>query len=225
MPGYRRFQISIHTPRVGSDRKLFDCLIDTCRHFNPHSPCGERLAILVNLAENFQFQSTLPVWGATMPFIRRGKRNADFNPHSPCGERPAGQPRPAYIRRNFNPHSPCGERQGHERAGSTARNISIHTPRVGSDHGITWAMSSALLFQSTLPVWGATVEKLRLAYRKGISIHTPRVGSDHPACFPHIQGFLFQSTLPVWGATCKNRDWSRICNMISIHTPRVGSDS
>ena len=80
-------------------------------------------------------------------------------------------------------------------------------------------------FQSTLPVWGATMylhgvmSTLRISihaprvgsdtykvYWDGtayISIHAPRVGSDgHPAkkttCL-----WLFQSTLPVWGATPK----------------------
>ena len=34
------------------------------------------------------------------------------------------------------------------------------------------------LFQSTLPVWGATSEFKRTLAIEGISIHAPRVGSD-----------------------------------------------
>ena len=34
--------------------------------------------------------------------------------------------------------------------------ISIHAPRVGGDPGIAGNASSALPFQSTPPVWGAT---------------------------------------------------------------------
>ncbi len=34
--------------------------------FNPRSPCGERLAIIVTTALVNKFQSTLPVWGATL---------------------------------------------------------------------------------------------------------------------------------------------------------------
>ena len=34
------------------------------------------------------------------------------------------------------------------------------------------------LFQSTLPVWGATCDELEEIAKKGISIHAPRMGSD-----------------------------------------------
>ena len=80
---------------------------------------------------------------------------------------------------NFNPRSPCGERHP----------SSTYTPIPGS------------LFQSTLPVWGATGSDRGVAIRYGISIHAPRVGSDP-------------------------RPGSGRCNSfdISIHAPRVGSD-
>ena len=65
-PGSVGPDISIHAPRVGSDR-------DQCRHgdggskhFNPRSPCGERL--LFQPAES--------------------DISHHFNPRSPCGERP-----------------------------------------------------------------------------------------------------------------------------------------
>ena len=56
---------------------------------------------------------------------------------------------------NFNPHSPCGER-----------------PR---RHAFLYAIA---LFQSTLPVWGATAQQALPIDQSVISIHTPRVGSD-----------------------------------------------
>ena len=77
-----------------------------------------------------------------------------FNPRSPCGERPhdpSRRPAP----QNFNPRSPCGERQV----------AYIANPNLSS-------------FQSTLPVWGATVPALETLVRNIISIHAPRVGSD-----------------------------------------------
>ena len=80
------FLISIHAPRVGSDRRDTD-LLRNLRDFNPRSPCGERhrLRILLWGGDDFnprspcgerqvsadadpyyaEFQSTLPVWGAT----------------------------------------------------------------------------------------------------------------------------------------------------------------
>ena len=102
--------ISIHAPRVGSDRlqQLAMCWPE-------------------------KFQSTLPVWGATSQLLPRIVCRRDFNPRSPCGERRA---RPAVraavgiisihaprggrdtffsIRTislsHFNPRSPWGERQ------------------------------------------------------------------------------------------------------------------
>ncbi len=60
----------------------------------------------------------------------------------------------------FNPRSPCGERR-----------VNVLDANVIS------------VFQSTLPVWGATT-LLRYVMRSEV---------------------LFQSTLPVWGATCPNR--------------------
>ena len=78
--------------------------------------------------------------------------------------------------------------------------ISIHAPRVGSDPPEAAAEDESPLFQSTLPVWGATSTLLGRAKRR-----------------------LFQSTLPVWGAT-RFDVASGVFIQISIHAPRVGSD-
>ena len=79
--------ISIHAPRVGSD--------DVSN---------------IPYEREWQFQSTLPVWGATALRSWREDVHSDFNPRSPCGERP---------------HSGGAQGQGGL--------ISIHAPRVGSD--------------------------------------------------------------------------------------------
>ena len=55
-------------------------------------------------------------------------------------------------------------------------------------------------FQSTLPVWGATLALALIPAVGYISIHAPRVGSDTGTRMP-------EEELP-----------------ISIHAPRVGSD-
>ena len=102
------------------------------------------------------------------------------------------------------------------------RTISIHAPRVGSDliSGLpegfnvyfnprspcgerrcaTMEASATVIFQSTLPVWGATIGDTVLYATENISIHAPRVGSD-----------IFRNNLDFNFA-------------ISIHAPRVGSD-
>ena len=57
------------------------------------------------------------------------------------------------------------------------------------------------LFQSTLPVWGATDALVLVDLAGWVSIHAPRVGSDSVKSCILIVRSGFQSTLPVWGAT------------------------
>ena len=84
----------------------------------------------------------------------------------------------AALRIYFNPRAPCGAR-----------------------HLTLWRPSYITLFQSTRPVWGATVT----------------------CCANHPIITLFQSTRPVWGATLKRRLLDGR-TFISIHAPRVGRD-
>ena len=126
-----QFAISIHAPRAGSDQP-HNIHRQGETHFNPRSPCGERLVLdrVVELA-------------------------ADISSHAPR----AGSDRDL---------QPVGQRHG----------ISIHAPRAGSDTVESLPAVGTALFQSTLPVRGATLTKIR----------------------PSMT-FLFQSTLPVRGAT------------------------
>ena len=123
--------ISIHAPRGGSDSR-------------PCKSCAHRL---------------------------------DFNPRSPWGERLGdylGYP----TKIDFNPRSPWGERPVQYSVNVAENNISIHAPRGGSDDGgfldggflddfnprSPWgerhqpcrSNGASALFQSTLPVGGAT---------------------------------------------------------------------
>ena len=81
--------ISIHTPLAGSDGSTAPCVARrkyfnphspcgerrvvrsetrrTMMYFNPHSPCGERLGAFEWNNTMFEFQSTLPLRGATRP--------------------------------------------------------------------------------------------------------------------------------------------------------------
>ena len=168
-------EISIHAPRVGSDSRQMH-RTQHCLDFNPRSPCGERHCDQESRKSRAPFQSTLPVWGATMyrcflpgvagisihaPRVGSDLRGllprcarrisihaprvgsdpsqtpstmaqTNFNPRSPCGERPC-RFQASLCQRNFNPRSPCGERP--------------------DEYEILTDMP---LFQSTLPVWGAT---------------------------------------------------------------------
>ena len=82
------YQISIHAPRGGSDRNplqrsdVYGQFQSTLPvggatqqasqpnnpnlYFNPRSPWGERLEVVVDMAGLLKFQSTLPVGGATV---------------------------------------------------------------------------------------------------------------------------------------------------------------
>ena len=123
-----------------------------------------------------KFQSTLPVWGATTE-SDADIWDADISIHAP---RVGSDPVPrgvGWSGGNFNPRSPCGERPA-------SGKLSI----------------KLLTFQSTLPVWGATCSVLSLFSQE-----------------------IFQSTLPVWGATGR-RPPAGSSVWISIHAPRVGSD-
>ena len=78
--------------------------------------------------------------------------------------------------------------------------ISIHAPREGSDPRFFHCRGQQFLFQSTLPVRGATLSSFPGHSGHRISIHAPREGSDYPR---------------------RKQDAQR---RISIHAPREGSD-
>ena len=195
------WEISIHAPRVGSDWKRY-CRNQVKRwHFNPRSPCGERRCAMSLQSRHAVFQSTLPVWGATTTLSPLRLDFAVFQSTLPVW----GATLKA-VKSSIPPIS-----------------ISIHAPRVGSDLispiGLPYPdnfnprspcgerllmfipLFTQYKFQSTLPVWGATKRNRIVSIVYFISIHAPRVGSD-------------QSVHAV----------TRIGSDISIHAPRVGSD-
>ena len=191
--------ISIHAPRVGSDHQVADTA-GLSNHFNPRSPCGERPASLLLVWLLFLFQSTLPVWGATLS-RRSGSAQKRISIHAPR------------VGSDF---------QSFKLAFAACR-ISIHAPRVGSDQFKKVEKNEKIIFQSTLPVWGAT-KHVKLLWRIFyISIHAPRVGSDRMAVrsFPFL---VISIHAPRVGSDrAFLRCWQ--AGSISIHAPRVGSDN
>ena len=145
-----------------------------------------------------------------------------FNPRPPCGGRPPGRIGYPYYLYNFNPRPPCGGRQA--------------SPICSYKY---------LIFQSTPPVRGATLQKEQTEIAGEISIHAPRAGGDNkpsiilrpifhfnprPPCGGRLYKankihfcYLFQSTPPVRGAT-KVRYAGLTPTGISIHAPRAGGD-
>ena len=194
--GNHEIWISIHAPHAGSDADTLPAA-DIRADFNPRSPCGERRGgCEVYVADDdfnprspcgerpgrtctskrwYQFQSTLPMRGATpCPKGQDYRGNisihaphagsdlsstisslgcSDFNPRSPCGERRL-QTAHMVRRTDFNPRSPCGER----RPGFS--NIGFY------QH-----------FNPRSPC-GERLITVRIAQSNPISIHAPHAGSD-----------------------------------------------
>ena len=168
--------ISIHSPRMGRDGGW----CNSSRH-------------------DGQFQSTLPAWGETRGWRRRGIMH-HISIHSPRMGRDAAISKPPETGNHFNPLSPHGERRRHpppSTSGFYFNPLSPHGERRGEALGLTWAA----VFQSTLPAWGETVEIPALPIAVAISIHSPRMGRDFRAARAGISG------------------------CISIHSPRMGRDN
>ena len=153
MAKFVRTDISIHAPRRGSDAP------------SAATPQAEA-----------KFQSTLPVGGATHP-PQLQQVSGHISIHAPRIGSDSRINSTASSSCYFNPRSPHGERRIPSRT------------RTG-----------IVIFQSTLPAWGATVVLANQASASKISIHAPRMGSDHTAIAPP-RGLV-----------------------ISIHAPRMGSD-
>ena len=125
-------------------------------------------------------------------------------------------------------HSPYTGRDGFRTArGEPVQSISIHSPYTGRDAYRSGKGIEQLVFQSTLPIQGETLNRSRSAMRNifqstlpiqgetrgshrryrdiNISIHSPYTGRDclSPASFIPFQS-KFQSTLPIQGETMIN---------------------
>ena len=146
------------------------------------------------------FQSTRPVWGATMTDAEIAEIR-EFQSTRPVWGATAAQDRAVEDDYHFNPRAPCGARLLQTFYDLHKQPISIHAPRVGRDEldldtvigvehfnprapcgarlCISTTQKQSEKFQSTRPVWGATTGK------DGFDEHSPS----------------FQSTRPVWGAT------------------------
>ena len=124
-------EISIHAPRVGSD-PTSQPTTAAIANFNPRSPCGERPGILVICYHPGEFQSTLPVWGATRNTYRATAERRNFNPRSPCGER-LNLYIPGFAKFLFQSTLPVWGATIVLALRACGNEISIHAPRVGSD--------------------------------------------------------------------------------------------
>ena len=143
-------------------------------------------------------------------------------------------------------HAPRGGSDGGIPFSSAVNVISIHAPRGGSDllpryqpelHPYfnprsPWGerlrrliiIPIAILFQSTLPVGGATLRMPTPGRREDNFNPRSPWGERHIGICINASDREFQSTLPVGGATVGNGVFAGQSN-ISIHAPRGGSDA
>ncbi len=103
------------------------------------------------------------------------------------------------------------------------RGVSIRAPRVGSDLKHQYFLDVKVLFQSALPVWGATKMSAPLHAGIGVSIRAPRVGSDGSAEFCDYIIKRFNPRSPC-GERLRVREDAFRHARVSIRAPRVGSD-
>ena len=197
---FSSWDISIHAPRVGSDCHRLQCTL-AHRHFNPRSPCGERPPSLGHSPKLCIISIHAPRVGSDFRPMFNRRLETIISIHAPR----VGSDIPQLVckasdfisihaprvgsdldlssccsyRKDFNPRSPCGERLAAARE-ATRKN----------------------LFQSTLPVWGATVVSTNVQQPTGISIHAPRVGSDRLRVKPHEKILDFNPRSP-----CGERLW------------------
>ena len=123
--------------------------------------------------------------------------------------------------------------------------ISIHAARVGSDKNcskvniyymyfnprcpcgqrlkLVSLFRFLLIFQSTLPVWAATWEKMQSNKHQLISIHAARVGSDGCVVVVYNAVFCISIHAARVGSDLKVH-YLLLFYQISIHAARVGSD-
>ena len=202
-PGRRgklvQIPISIHAPLTGSD--LSDAISCIVTEISIHAPLTGSDVLSVAVAA---FQG--------------------ISIHAPLTGSDRKEKGPFFFPQDFNPRSPYGERRGIPPGFQHRRDISIHAPLTGSDFMSTNAAVKVIIFQSTLPLRGATGQIIIIRRRPN----------------------QFQSTLPLRGATAGKFTLHRggvdfnprspygerrfFCHpfslplIISIHAPLTGSD-
>ncbi len=122
--------------------------------FNPRVPCGTRPIAADDDISPYMFQSTRPVWDATLNRWKILIPNS-VSIHASRVGRDRKNTTSLGVIKSFNPRVPCGTRPYGE---------------VHHRHQIP--------FQSTRPVWDATLAVSGLTQDWVVSIHASRVGRD-----------------------------------------------
>ena len=170
----------------------------------------------------WEFQSTLPVRGATVRcwiWTRTGK----ISIHAPReGSDHAGDRKSIQLHR-FQSTLPV---RGATSIGVYVDHLSLFQStlpvRGATADGIV-ITDSAAEFQSTLPVRGATISAPTAGRQPQISIHAPREGSDLRLLLAVVPVEI-SIHAPREGSDPRDLSGHRFQSPISIHAPREGSD-
>ena len=151
-------------------------------YFNPHSPCEERLKPDLSVLKDMQFQSTLPLRGATSEAVRYELAKL-ISIHTPLAGSDSANTPPKPEKDTFQSTLPL---RGATRvtSGQTPEHQFQSTlPLRGATYSY-WISPSVQIFQSTLPLRGATTSTPKFTLR-----------------------VIFQSTLPLRGVTVHHVGW------------------
>ena len=145
--------ISIHAPHAGSDKRLEAELGPYV--ISIHAPHAGSDLVHFHAPSCCSISIHAPHAGSDRCKPGELSQSEYFNPRSPCGERPVPLCG-ATSRNHFNPRSPCGERHYNNGRLKGEWAISIHAPHAGSDFNAASLSVYCSIFQSTLPMRGAT---------------------------------------------------------------------
>ena len=212
--------ISIHAPLTGSDVQYL-MGFEPESDFNPRSPYGERLLLIRPVCSSIVFQSTLPLRGATTD-SRALLAEFRISIHAPLTGSDSVYQKNWIFMGYFNPRSPYGERPSTMASRVSTFYFNPRSP-YGERHHVIYHLLFRKIFQSTLPLRGATGNPPKHHTGRGFQSTLPLRGATiiRSTDRAHHQ---FQSTLPLRGATFS----SRLCTtwaQISIHAPLTGSDA
>ena len=167
--------------------------------FNPRIPCGMRPILLTIHPRLRRFQSTHPVWDAT---ILQGFVVAERGVSIHASRVGCDHPQSArgYDALRFNPRIPCGMRLYGYWLDPTPKNVSIHASRVGCDQDRLGNAGSGKGFNPRIPC----------------GMRLPGPGRSA------LLG-CFNPRIPC-GMRLARGVGSKVCGIVSIHASRVGCD-
>ena len=169
--------ISTHAPRTGSDNSRFRFIVSYAL-FQPTLPARGATPSSNGLIWVQGISTHAPRTGSDRGTNSTRLQSALFQPTLPARGATKKPLIPVLIAGDFNPRSPHGERPDCWHRKSSARFISTHAPRTGSDTQALYPYQRQGQISTHAPRTGS--DEYQRAYYQAhkISTHAPRTGSD-----------------------------------------------